>query len=83
MREDLYTWLTELTGAVVLTAGNEEMDAQEAVKHWEADHARRVARVRTFLDGVSEQLQEQAHSQGDTDLSMLTVVLRRLRTLIL
>lgn len=83
MREDLYTWLTELTGSVVLTEGNEEMNAQEALKHWEADHARRVARVRTFLDGVSEQLHEQAASQGDTDLSMLTVVLRRLRTLIL
>lgn len=83
MREDLYAWLTELTGAVIMTEGNENLGAQEAIEHWEDDHARRVARVRNFLDGISEQLYEQAASNGDTDLSMLTVVLRRLRTLIL
>lgn len=83
MREDLYSWLTELTGTVITTNGNQHRDAQEAIEHWEADHKRRVARVRDFLDGVSSQLHEQAKSNGDTDLSMLTVVLRRLRTLIL
>lgn len=83
MREDLYTWLTELTGTVVLTEGNENLDAQQAIEHWENDHARRVARVRSFLEGVSGQLSEQAASQEDTDLSMLTVILRRLRSMIL
>lgn len=83
MREDLYAWLTELTGAVVTTEGTESLTPQAAIEHWEADHVRRVARVRDFLEGVSEQLHEQAASEGNTDLSMLTVVLRRLRTLIL
>ncbi|NWN89712.1 MAG: NAD-glutamate dehydrogenase [Micrococcaceae bacterium] len=83
MREDLYSWLTELTGEVVLTEGTEQLDAVEAIDHWESDHLRRVARVRSFLEELSEQLNEQDTDNGYTDLSMLTVVLRRLRTLIL
>lgn len=83
MREDLYSWLTELTGEVLTTEGVADLSPVEALAHWETDHLRRVARVRSFLAGVSEQLQEQAASSGDTDLSMLTVVLQRLRTLIL
>src|SRR5690625_7152749 len=50
MREDLYSWLTELTGEVVLTEGTEQLDAVEAIEHWESDHLRRVARVRSFLE---------------------------------
>lgn len=83
MREDLYSWLTELTGEVLSTEGTEGLSPTEAIEHWEADHRRRVARVRSFLNGVAEQLKGQAHDTGYTDLSMLTVVLRRLRSLIL
>jgi len=83
MREDLYSWLTELTGEVLATEGAAELSPTDAIAHWEADHLRRVARIRSFLGGVSEQLKDQAASTGYTDLSMLTVVLRRLRSLIL
>lgn len=83
MREDLYSWLTELTGEVLATEGSEGLSPVDAIRHWEADHLRRVARVRSFLDGISEQLKAHVTATGYTDLSMLTVVLRRLRTLIL
>ncbi|GAA4474249.1 NAD-glutamate dehydrogenase [Enteractinococcus fodinae] len=83
MREDLYSWLTELTGEVLATEGSQGLSPVDAIRHWEADHLRRVARVRSFLDGISEQLKAQVTATGYTDLSMLTVVLRRLRTLIL
>jgi glutamate dehydrogenase len=83
MREDLYSWLTELTGEVLSTDGNEGLSPTEAIEHWEADHRRRVARVRTFLHDILPQLRDQAASDGYTDLSMLTVVLQRLRSLIL
>lgn len=83
MREDLYSWLTELTEEVLATKGSEGLSPVDAIRHWEADHFRRVARVRSFLDGVSEQLKAQVTATGYTDLSMLTVVFRRLRTLIL
>ncbi len=83
MREDLYSWLTELTGEVLTTEGIEERSPAEAVAHWEVDHRRRVARVRSFLTQVFQQFDAAATSNGDTDLAMLTVVLRRLRSLIL
>src|SRR5690606_157915 len=83
MREDLYSWLTELTGEVLTTEGIEERSPVEALAHWEADHLRRVARVRSFLAQVAQQFDAQAIADQDTDLAMLTVVLRRLRSLIL
>ena len=83
MREDLYSWLTELTGEVLATEGSEGLSPTEAIDHWETDHRRRVARVRSFWDDVAPQLRDQAAIDGATDLSMLTVVLQRLRSLIL
>ena len=83
LREDLYSWLTELTGEVLSTKGAHDLGPIHAIENWEADHLRRVARVRSFLKGISEQLNAQADTTGATDLSMLTVVLRRLRSLIL
>src|SRR5690625_284211 len=46
MREDLYSWLTELTGEVLTTEGVADLSPVEALAHWETDHLRRVARVR-------------------------------------
>lgn len=83
LREDLYSWLTELTGEVLSTPGSDGLNATEAIANWETDHLRRVARVRSFMSSMSDQLHAQTTSSGDTDLSMLTVVLQRLRTLIL
>src|SRR5699024_5216288 len=54
MREDLYSWLTELTGEVLSTDGNEGLSPTEAIEHWEADHRRRVARVRRSEEHTSE-----------------------------
>lgn len=82
MREELYSWLTELTGEVLTTEGIEERSPAEALAHWESDHLRRVARVRSFLTQVTEQFDAQTMHE-DTDLAMMTVVLRRLRSLIL
>ena len=83
MREELYSWLTELTGEVLTTEGIEGRSPSEALAHWESDHLRRVARVRSFLAHVTEQFDAYATTNEDTDLAMLTVVMRRLRSLIL
>ena len=82
MREELYSWLTELTGEVLTTEGVQGRSPAEAVAHWESDHLRRVARVRSFLTQIAEQFDAQTMHE-DTDLAMMTVVLRRLRSLIL
>ena len=63
--------------------GIEGRSPSEALAHWESDHLRRVARVRSFLAHVTEQFDAYATTNEDTDLAMLTVVMRRLRSLIL
>ncbi|WGH83991.1 NAD-glutamate dehydrogenase [Auritidibacter ignavus] len=85
IREDLYGWLSDLASVIVeQTAEAFTYDTHEevsaAVEDWRAHHKRRVHRVKGFFDEIRAQLQPE---EGEhTDLAMLTVVLHRLRTLI-
>ncbi|WFP15628.1 NAD-glutamate dehydrogenase [Citricoccus muralis] len=80
MRDDFYIWMIQVTESV-LSHNEEGLSTEDLLGRWHTQNETRIERLRTFLDGVHDQLTPDEKT-GKTDLAALTVMLRRLRSLV-